>query len=267
MNILGIHIKPLSYEEMFLIYDNWLADKESQSHTLAVINVHICVSALMKKSLRDIYNSADLVGPDGMPFLLWARAFYKKNSDRFYAPDLMLQVASRAKEKGYTFYLYGGYPGASEKIEDYLKVRFDGIQVVGSYSPPFRELSSGEDDVICEMINKAKPDFLWIGLGSPKQDVWIYNHRKKLKGCIIVPSGATFDFFSGRIRQAPKWIRDIGFEWLYRFTQDFYRLWQRYTIYNFIFVFVFFLQQIRVISFDTNGYMRIFGIRSRLGNV
>lgn len=266
MNILGINIRALSYEDMFLIYDNWLANKNGPSHSLAVINVHICVSALMDKKLRDIYNSVDLAGIDSMPFLLWARAFYRKDSDRFYAPDLMLQVGSRAKEKGYTFFLYGGYPGAPDKIEEYLKKRFNGIRVVGKYEPPFRKLSREEDDFICETINGAKPDFLWIGLGSPKQDIWIHAHREKLRGCIIVPSGATFDFFSDRIRQAPKWIRDIGFEWLFRLTQDYRRLWKRYTIYNVIFLIVFFLQQIRIVAFDSNGYLLFFGKRTRFGN-
>jgi N-acetylglucosaminyldiphosphoundecaprenol N-acetyl-beta-D-mannosaminyltransferase len=266
MNILGINMKCLSFEEMYRIYDNWLAHKDSRSHSLAVINVHICVSALFDKKLRDIYNSADLTSIDSMPFLMWARVFYKKNSDRFYAPDLLLQVSSKVNEKGYTFFLYGGYPGAPEKIEEYLKQRFDGIRIVGKYSPPFRELTDREDESVCELINNAEPDFLWIGLGSPKQDIWIHEHREKLKGCIIVPSGATFDFFSGKIRQAPKFIRKIGFEWLFRLTQDFRRLWTRYTIYNVIFLIVFFFQQIGVVTFDSKGYLLLFGHRINLGN-
>jgi N-acetylglucosaminyldiphosphoundecaprenol N-acetyl-beta-D-mannosaminyltransferase len=112
----------------------------------------------------------------------------------------------------------------------------------------------------------AAPDFLWIGLGSPKQDIWIHDHRERLRGCIIVPSGATFDFFAGRIRQAPKWIRDMGIEWLYRLTQDFRRLWVRYTIYNVIFLIFFFLQQICVVSFDSQGFIMLFGRRTRFGN-
>lgn len=266
MNILGINMKCLSFDEMYRIYDHWLADKDSRSHSLAVINVHICVSALLNKKLRDIYNSADLTSIDSMPFLIWARAFYKRNSDRFYAPDLLLEISSKVREKGYTFFLYGGYAGAPEKIEKYLMERFHGINVVGKYSPPFRELSSEEDDAICELINNARPDFLWIGLGSPKQDVWIHAHREKLKGCIIVPSGATFDFFSGKIRQAPKFIRMSGFEWLFRLTQDFRRLWTRYTVFNIVFLIAFFLQQIRVITFDANGQLLIFGYRMRSGN-
>lgn len=266
MNILGINMHCLSYEEMYPIYDNWLLDKGSRAHSLAVINVHICVSALFSKKLRDIYNAADLIGIDSMPFLIWARTFYKKNSDRFYAPDLMLQVGSKAKEKGYTFYLYGGYPDGLDKMEEYLKTRFDGIAIVGKYAPPFRPLSDEEDRAVCDMINAAQPDFLWIGLGSPKQDVWIREHQEKIKGCVIVPSGATFDFFGGKIRQAPQFIRNIGFEWIFRLTQDFRRLWQRYTIYNVIFVTMFIFQVLKIVTFDSQGYLLILGRRTQFGN-
>jgi N-acetylglucosaminyldiphosphoundecaprenol N-acetyl-beta-D-mannosaminyltransferase len=197
-----------------------------------------------------MYNSADLLGIDSMPFLRWARIFYRNDSDRLYAPDIMLQVSKEAKEKAYTFFFYGGYPGAPEKLEAYLSERFDGINVVGKYSPPFRPLTERENDSICEMINEARPDFLWIGLGSPKQDLWIHEYKHKLKGCIIIPSGATFDFFSGRIKQAPQLIRNFGFEWLYRLIHDFRRLWVRYTIYNVIFIAVFILQLLGIVKFQ-----------------
>lgn len=250
MNILGINLDCFSYEDMFQIFDEWLSDKNSRPHILALVNVQGCVSALLDKQVRHIYNQADIVGIDGMPFLYWARAFYNKESDRFYAPDLMLEVSKRAKEKGYTFFFYGGYPGAPEKIENYLKERFEGINVVGKYSPPFRPLTAEEDQEICDMVNKVQPDFFWIGLGSPKQDVWLHEHREKIRGMIMIPSGATFDFFSGIIKQAPKWIRDIGLEWLYRLTQDFRRLWVRYTVYNVIFIAVFILQLLRIVKFE-----------------
>jgi N-acetylglucosaminyldiphosphoundecaprenol N-acetyl-beta-D-mannosaminyltransferase len=239
----------ISYKEMVAIFDGWLADKDAPSRSLALVNVNCCVSALFDKHLGEIYNMADLVGIDSMPFLKWARAFYKKDCDRLYAPDIMLEVSRRAKEKGYTFFLYGGYPGAPDKLEAYLKERYEGINVVGKYSPPFRTLTEAENDAVCEMINNAKPDFLWVGLGSPKQDLWIHEHKPKLKGCIIVPSGATFDFFSGRIQQAPQMVRDLGFEWLYRLTQDFRRLWARYTVYNIIFVAVFTFQLLGILKF------------------
>jgi N-acetylglucosaminyldiphosphoundecaprenol N-acetyl-beta-D-mannosaminyltransferase len=259
MNILGLNFDCLSYADMFLLFDDWLSNKSSRSHRLVLGNVDVCVSSLFSKNLRSILNSADLVGIDGMPFLMWARAFYHKNSDRFYAPDLMLEVSKKAKEKGYTFYLFGGYPGAGEKIEAYLNQRFDGINIVGKYSPPFRILTDEEDNEMIRRINDAHPDYLWVGLGSPKQDIWIHEHIDKIRGAIIIPSGATFDFFSGKIRQAPNWIRSLGFEWLFRLTQDFRRLWVRYTIYNIIFIFVFLSQLVKIISYDQEGYLYFLG--------
>ncbi len=250
MNMLGINIQCLSYREMYPIFDEWLLDKDSRSHQVAVINVHICVSALFDKKLRAIYNSADLIGPDGMPFVKWARAFYNKETDRFYAPDLMHEISSKAVEKGYSFFLYGGYPGATDKIELYLNEKYDGINVVGKFTPPFRPLTEEDDIEFCEMVNALSPDFIWVGLGSPKQDMWIKEHLEKIRGSIFMPSGATFDFFSGRIKQAPTWIQKSGFEWLFRLTQDFRRLWVRYTVYNVIFVIVFILQLLRIVRFD-----------------
>lgn len=259
MNILGINMNCVSFEDMYVIFDGWLSNKTTRAHRLAVINVHICVSALFNKELRNLYNSADLVGIDSMPFVRWARYFYNKKSDHLNAPDLLREISSKAKEKGYTFFFYGGYSGAAEKMEEFLKSKYEGVRVVGKYSPPFRPLTEEEDEIVCTMINKANPDFLWIGLGSPRQDIWIKDHVEKIKGPIIIPSGAAFDFFSGRIKQAPQWIRNLGFEWFFRLTQDFQRLWVRYTVYNIIFVFVFFLQLIRIVSFDEQGYLHVFG--------
>jgi N-acetylglucosaminyldiphosphoundecaprenol N-acetyl-beta-D-mannosaminyltransferase len=250
MNILGINLDCISYVEMHQVFSGWLSDKNSRSHSLALVNVNCCVSTLFDKRLLRLYNSADLVGIDSMPFLRWARAFYNKKSDRFYAPDLMLEASSKAKNLGYTFFLYGGSSSAPDKIEEYLRERFDGINVVGKYSPPFRELTAEEDQAVCDMINLAQPDILWVGLGSPKQDVWISEHREKIRGTIMVASGATFDFFSGRIKQAPNWIRESGFEWLYRLTKDFRRLWLRYTVYNIIFLVMFSLQLIGLRRFE-----------------
>ena len=266
MNMLGINIGCLSYDDMYPIFDEWLADKNSRSHGLAVINVHICVSALFNKQLRDMYNNVDLSGSDGKPFLIWARKFHNKESERFYAPDLMKEISSKAEEKGYSFFLYGGYPGANDKIEEYLKERYEGIHIVGKHTPPFRALTDQEDKEFCEMVNALQPDFIWVGLGSPKQDIWIQEHLDKIQGTIMMPSGATFDFFSGRIRQAPKWIRESGFEWLYRLTQDFRRLWKRYTIYNILFLFFFSLQILKIISFDNEGYLLLLGYRTKFSN-
>jgi N-acetylglucosaminyldiphosphoundecaprenol N-acetyl-beta-D-mannosaminyltransferase len=251
MNMLGINMDCLSYADLHQTCREWLSDKSSRSHSMALVNVNCCVSALLDERLLSLYNNADIVGIDSMPFLKWAHTFYKKDCDRFYAPDLMLEVSGKVKEYGYTFFLYGGSPGAPDRMEEYLRQRHDGIKIVGKYSPPFRALTEEEDLAVCDMINAAKPDFLWVGLGSPKQDVWISEHREKIRGTVMVASGATFDFFSGKIKQAPKWIRDAGFEWLYRLTKDFRRLWVRYIVYNMIFLAMFALQLSGLRRFNT----------------
>ena len=185
-----------------------------------------------------------------MPFLWLARLLTGQKLDRLYAPDMMLEVARRAQQTHYPFYLYGGAPGAAERINKCWRIRFPGVQIVGTYCPPFRPLTSEEDDLVVKTINETRPDFVWIGLGSPKQDVWIEEHRDRIPGCVMIASGATFDFFSGRITQAPKWIRDIGFEWLFRLCHDWRRLWKRYTVYNFLFLYYFTLQLLGLKRWD-----------------
>jgi N-acetylglucosaminyldiphosphoundecaprenol N-acetyl-beta-D-mannosaminyltransferase len=244
---------PVSYQDMFSIFDNWLTDKNGKSHRLVVINVHICVTCLNNPELRKLYNTADLIGIDGMPFVRWARLFHNKKADHLDAPDIMEEVANKCNDKGYKFYLYGGYPGANEKIQEFLSSKYKNINIVGSYSPPFRPLTDDEDMQLCDEIINLHPDFIWVGLGSPKQDIWINEHINRIPGAIFIPSGATFDFFSGRIKQAPEWIRNAGFEWLYRLTQDFRRLWVRYTVYNVIFVFAFIAQLLGILHFDKNN--------------
>jgi N-acetylglucosaminyldiphosphoundecaprenol N-acetyl-beta-D-mannosaminyltransferase len=135
-------------------------------------------------------------------------------------------------------------------MEEYLRERCGEVRVVGKYSPPFRTLTEEEDKAVCDMINAVKPDIVWVGLGSPKQDVWISEHRDKIRGSILIASGATFDFFSGRIQQAPEWVRNAGFEWLFRLSKDFRRLWVRYTVYNLVFLAMFSLQLIGLRRFE-----------------
>jgi N-acetylglucosaminyldiphosphoundecaprenol N-acetyl-beta-D-mannosaminyltransferase len=242
MDILGISMHCLSYEEMHAAFDWWISDKTRPALSVALVNVNCCVSGLRDPRVLRSYALAGIRGIDSMPFLWLARLLTGRALDRLYAPDILLEVARRSEKKNYRFFLYGGAPGAGEKIQNMLEDRFPGVQVVGTYCPPFRSLTREEDSIAVNTINEARPDFVWVGLGSPKQDVWIEEHRERIPGCVMVASGATFDFFSGRITQAPKWIRDMGFEWLFRLCHDWRRLWRRYTIYNFIFLGYFILQ-------------------------
>ncbi len=236
-NFIGVGIEAITYKEMESLVNKWIGDKTSRSHHIACINAYCVSLSFINSRLRKIYNSSDIAGPDGMPFVRWVRWVTKIPCDRFAAPDIALYLAERSVETNYTFYLYGGAPDVLVKMQDYLQNRFPHINIVGAHSPPFRTLSEEEDQAICDEINSLKPDIVLVGLGTPKQDYWIDEHLDKLKGAVIVASGATFDFFGGRIKMAPHWVRNSGFEWLYRLmSKDFLRLWKRYTYYNLLFV-------------------------------
>ncbi len=236
IRFLGLDLHCISYQDMFCKFDEWINAPDGKGHSVALINVNCCVSGLLNRSVRTLYQQADLLGIDSMPFLYLARQFKNRHSDRLYAPDMMLETAREAPKRGYKFFLYGGATGAPEAMSAMLKMISPQLDVVGTFSPPFRELTAEEDGSICRTIAASGANIVWVGLGSPKQDAWIARHCQKLPGCILIASGATFDFFSGRIRQAPRWIRTTGLEWLFRLFQDPIRLWKRYTLYNILFV-------------------------------
>lgn len=246
-NFIGVGIEAITYPDMISRIDSWLNNKKSRSHHIACINAFCVALALKNKRLRKVYNSSDIAGPDGMPFVYWIRKFMKSECDRFAAPDIALYLADISKTKGYSFYLYGGAPDVLIKMESFLKNKFPHIKIVGTFSPPFRQLSEEEDSKICNEINELQPDIILVGLGTPKQDYWIDEHIEKIRGSVIIASGATFDFFGGRIKMAPDWIRLSGFEWLYRlFSKDFSRLAKRYLYYHTIFVINFMLQIVKI---------------------
>ena len=242
-NFLGIGVEAVTYEDIFARVDRWIADKTSRSHHIACINAFCVTLALKDERLTRIYNGADVAGPDGIPFVRWIRRHVRLPCDRIAAPDTILKLAERSKKTGYRFYLYGGAPDVTVKMKAYLEERFPHIRIVGHYAPPFRPLTDDEDREICRKINELKPDIICVGLGTPKQDYWIDDQLYRIRGAVLIASGATFDFFGGRIRFAPEYIRSSGFEWLYRLLgKDFFRLWRRYIIGNGIFLWVFALQ-------------------------
>ncbi len=241
-NFTGIGVDVLTYEDMLHQCDQWLREKQARSRHIACVNVNCVVEALLHPRIKALFNTADIVGPDGMPFVYWIRLFSGQKCDRFYAPDIVNEVSKIAVQRDYRIFLYGGADDAAGKMKQHLEREFPGINVVGTYAPPFRPLTPDEDAEVCRLINDARPDFVFVGLGSPKQDIWIQEHLSAIPGTIMVACGATFDFFSHRIPQAPTWIQKSGFEWLFRLLQDPKRLWKRYTYYNVLFLWNFFLQ-------------------------
>jgi N-acetylglucosaminyldiphosphoundecaprenol N-acetyl-beta-D-mannosaminyltransferase len=197
---------------------------------------HTLVEASDNPRLREALNhEAAIASPDGMP-LVWVGRAMGRRVGRVCGPDLMPLLIDRARERGARHYFYGGAPGVADALAARLTEKFPGLIVAGTHSPPFRALTPEEDAAEVGLINAARPDYVWVGLGSPKQDLWIADHRLRLDAAVLFAVGAAFDFHSGGLRRAPKWMQRTGTEWLFRLLAEPRRLLRRYTVVNTRFV-------------------------------
>ncbi len=188
------------------------------------------VYARRDAALGAALRNADIVTPDGMGVVYAARLLGEALSDRVYGPDLMLMQLERAERSGQSIWLYGGFDddALGALLESYGK-RFPALRVAGSWSPPHRPLTNEETHEIVERINRDAPDVVWVGLGTPKQDIWMHEMRARLDAPVLCGVGAAFDFHAGRVAQAPRRMQDLGLEWLFRLTRDPWRMLRRYA--------------------------------------
>jgi N-acetylglucosaminyldiphosphoundecaprenol N-acetyl-beta-D-mannosaminyltransferase len=242
-SVLGVSIDAVQICDVIQQMEQWISLRE-RNHYIAVTNTHVVVEAHRDLTFKKALESAALVVADGMP-LVWIgrrRGFCMRR--RVYGPDLFEAFCNDTHQKGYTHFFYGGASGTPEELARVLRQRFSGLQVVGAYSPPFRTLTPDEDAIVVDMINKANPDVLWVGLGCPKQERWLYEHRMQLRAPVALGVGAAFDFLTGRVAQAPRLIRDHGFEWLYRLCKEPRRLMRRYIVSNSSFIYNYSLESL-----------------------
>lgn len=202
---------------------------------ICVSNVHTTVMSYENEEYRKIQNSAAMALPDGAPLSSYSRRKGYKQAQRVTGPDLMLELFAISKEKGYRHYFYGATEETLQSMKEVLERDYPGIQIAGMYAPPFRALTPQEDAQIVAKINEARPDFIWIGLGAPKQEEWMYQHMGQLQG-VLIGVGAGFDYLAGYIKRAPRWMQRMSLEWLYRLLQDPKRLWRRYFTSNVKFI-------------------------------
>lgn len=187
-------------------------------------------------ALRRAYNASWLTTPDGMP-LVWLGHWHgQRHVTRVYGPDLMLAVCEAGRSVGLKHYFFGGQEGVAGQLRDQLTARLPGLQVVGTFTPPFRELTSNEFAALQADIASLQPDIVWIGLSTPKQEKFMAAHAASLDASVLIGVGAAFDFLSGRVPQAPRWMQRSGFEWLHRLATEPRRLWKRYLLHNPMFV-------------------------------
>ncbi len=225
--VLGVRVHAIQIPETIAKIEQWIAGREN-GHYVAFTGMHGVSEARHNASFRTILNTADLVVPDGMPLVWLGRWHNHPLRRRVYGPELMQAFCEKTRSR-YRHFFYGGAPGVADDLAQTLRGRY-GIIVGGTYSPPFRPLSLNEENEIAAHVTAAAPDVLWVGLSTPRQEQWMFEHRKKLTVPVMLGVGAAFDLNSGRLRQAPAWMRENGLEWLFRLLIEPRRLWKRYLV-------------------------------------
>ncbi len=232
-SILGTDINVLNMDQTVSYIQEYL--EELKGHYICVSNVHTTVMAYRDSEYRAVQNGAAMNLPDGKPLSLVQKLSGMKHAARVPGPDLMPRIFELSEERGYRHFFYGSKPQTLECLKKELSIKFPKLNIVGMYSPPFHPLTVDEDEQIIEMINETQADFIWVGLGAPKQENWMATHDGKLCG-VMLGVGAGFDFHAGTTKRAPKWMQELCMEWLYRIMQDPKRLLPRYLDTNFFFI-------------------------------
>lgn len=231
INILGTVVAAIDMGTAVEAICGWLADADSRRY-VCVVDVHCIMQSHRRPEVQKAYNSADLCVPDGMPLTWTGRLRGYGEMNRVYGPDLMLRLLERSASQGYRNFFLGGAEGVAESLKTAMESRFPGLNVVGVYSPPWRPLDDDERRDLIARVDGARPDLMWIGLGAPKQDLFMAEFQDLLRSKVMIGVGAAFDFHTGRVRQAPRWMMRAGLEWLFRLSVEPRRLAPRYLRYN-----------------------------------
>lgn len=234
VNVLGVGISVLNLRTALAAIA--AAVRERRKGYICVTGVHGVMEAQDDAGFKKILNDAFLCTPDGMPMVWAGKLAGHREMARVYGPDLMLDVCAWSETSGCRHFFYGGADGVAELLAQKLTAKFPRLQVVGTYTPPFRKLTADEEKALAAQISAARPDVLWVGLSTPKQEKFMAEYLPRLDVTLMAGVGAAFDFHSGRTRQAPRWMQRSGLEWLYRLCSEPRRLAGRYFKNNPLFV-------------------------------
>jgi N-acetylglucosaminyldiphosphoundecaprenol N-acetyl-beta-D-mannosaminyltransferase len=251
VNVLGVGITAANLGQAADEIESWIDQR--RRFYVNVCTVHTVMECRRASRLRAIVNAGGMATADGMPLVWLARWYGHRHAGRVYGPDLFLELCRRSEEKGYRHFLYGGSPPVVAQLAERLRARFPRLEIVGTHSPPFRPADAAEDEQVLAKIEAARPDVVWVGLGTPKQDYWIARHRPLLAAPVLIAVGAAFDFHAGRLAQAPPWMQRSGLEWLFRLAHEPRRLARRYLVYNPLFVLEVALQLIGLRQFQCDA--------------
>jgi N-acetylglucosaminyldiphosphoundecaprenol N-acetyl-beta-D-mannosaminyltransferase len=229
-NVLGVGISAVTLDEAVRLSDLLIRSKERGY--ICVTGVHGVTEAQTDLPYRRIQNASFLTVPDGMPMVWVGRLQGFQTMRRVYGPDFMIELCKLSAIHGYRNFLYGGKPGVAERLRNALQSRIPDLQIVGTFSPPFGPLSAQEESQLISQVRASNPDVIWVGLSTPKQERFMAEFQSKLDTKLMVGVGAAFDIHIGSIKDAPRWMKNSGLQWLHRLIQEPRRLWRRYLINN-----------------------------------
>lgn len=232
-SVIGMPIDSLSWPITLEILAGWASERESRY--VCICNVHSVVTTRSDPLTAKVIREADMATPDGAPVAWLMRRLGVVGQERINGPDLMWRYCAEAAGRGEAIYLYGGHQDTLDILQRKLLERFPGLKIAGAYSPPFRPLSAEEDAAVVEAINASSASTVWVSLGCPKQEQWMFKHRGRIKA-VMIGVGAAFDYHAGTIIRAPLWMQNYGLEWLYRLVKEPRRLWKRYFVTNSLFI-------------------------------
>jgi N-acetylglucosaminyldiphosphoundecaprenol N-acetyl-beta-D-mannosaminyltransferase len=231
--VLGVQIDALGWDPALARLLAWARVRGSRY--VCICNVHVVVTASRDTDYRQVIDNADMATPDGAPVAWMLRRLGFATQPRISGPDLMQALCARCEEEGVAVYFYGSTESTLAALEKRVCENFPALQIVGREAPPFRSLTLDEDAIAVERINASGAGIVFVGLGCPKQERWMAEHRGKVHA-VMIGVGAAFDFHAGTVRRAPAWMREHGLEWLHRLMSEPRRLWKRYLVTNTLFM-------------------------------
>jgi N-acetylglucosaminyldiphosphoundecaprenol N-acetyl-beta-D-mannosaminyltransferase len=248
VNVLGVGISAINMDMALQTIVDCI--RQRQKGYVCVTGVHGVMEGYDNEQIKSVLNQALLCTPDGMPMVWLGRLAGQRQVRRVYGPDLMLALCDLSQKEGFRHFFYGGANGAAAELASKMQARFPGLTVAGCYEPPFRALNAAEEQTLIEKVRAARPDIFWVGLSTPKQDRFMAEYLARLDTCVMIGVGAAFDFLTGRVKQAPRWMQHSGLEWFYRLCQEPRRLWRRYLRNNPRFVAQVCLQRLGIKKFN-----------------
>jgi N-acetylglucosaminyldiphosphoundecaprenol N-acetyl-beta-D-mannosaminyltransferase len=229
-NVLGVGVSAINLDLAVDLASRWI--EAGDPGYVCLTGVHGVTEARADSAFRLILNRAAINAPDGMPMTWVGRLQGFRYMDRVFGPDFMTALCRLSAERGYRNFLYGGQPGVAELLRDNLQAKFPGLQVTGTYTPPFSSLTPEQEREVIAHVRESKPHIVWVGLGTPKQERFMAQYVHRLEVPLLVGVGAAFDYHTGRIRDCSAWVKRAGLQWAHRAMQDPRRLWIRYLRNN-----------------------------------